>query len=125
MVLTPTRTARKVMETNFIGTFNFTREVSKIMIRHKWGRIVNASTVAVPLRLEGESVYIASKSAVEGFTKTVSKELAQFNITVNAIGIAPLMTDLIKAVPKEKIDRLLGEGKAHMEKLSQHLHKRL
>ena len=108
MVLTPTKSVRKIMETNFIGTFNFTREVSKIMIKHKWGRIVNVSTVAVPLRLEGESAYIASKSAIEGFTKAIAKELAPFNITVNVLGLAPLMTDLIKSVPKEKIENLLN-----------------
>lgn len=107
MILTPTETTRSIMETNFIGTFNFCREVSKIMIRQKWGRIINISTVAVPLSLEGESVYIASKSAIEGFTKAIAKELASFNITVNALGIAPLMTSLIKTVPKEKIDKIL------------------
>jgi len=107
MILTPTETTRSIMETNFMGTFNFCREVSKVMIRQKWGRIINISTIAVPLSLEGESVYIASKSAIEGFTKAIARELASFNITVNALGIAPLMTDLIKTVPKEKIDKIL------------------
>lgn len=109
MVLTPTPTALEIIKTNFLGTFNFTREVSKIMIKQKRGRIINISTVAVPLALEGESVYIASKAAIEGFTKSIAKELSPFNITVNTVGIAPIMTDLLKAIPKAKFDSLLNK----------------
>lgn len=97
----------KVFSTNFIGTFLFSREVAKVMMKQKYGSIVNYTTVASPLRLEGEAIYSASKSAIENFTQTISKELAPFNITVNAIGPTPIKTDLIKAIPKDKIDKLL------------------
>lgn len=99
----------KLFNTNFIGTFLFTREVSKVMMKQKNGRIVNFTTVATPLRLEGEAVYAASKSAIETFTQTASKELAPFNITINALGPTPIETDLIKAVPKNKIEELLNK----------------
>ena len=99
----------KLFNTNFIGTFLFTREVSKVMMKQKNGRIVNFTTVATPLRLEGEAVYAASKSAIENFTQTASKELSPFNITVNALGPTPIKTDLIKAVPKNKIEELLNK----------------
>ena len=98
---------KKVFSTNFFGTFLFSREVGKIMMRQKFGRIVNYTTVASALRLEGEAIYAASKSAIENLTQTLSKELATFNITVNAIGPTPVKTDLIKAVPQDKIDALL------------------
>ena len=98
---------KKVFSTNFFGTFLFCREVGKIMMRQKFGRIVNYTTVASALRLEGEAIYAASKSAIENLTQTLSKELAPFNITVNAIGPTPVKTDLIKAVPQDKIDALL------------------
>ena len=98
---------KKVFSTNFFGTFLFSREVGKIMMRQKLGRIVNYTTVASALRLEGEAIYAASKSAIENLTQTLSKELAPFNITVNAIGPTPVKTDLIKAVPQDKIDALL------------------
>ena len=98
---------KKVFSTNFFGTFLFSREVGKIMMRQKFGRIVNYTTVASALRLEGEAIYAASKSAIENLTQTLSKELAPFNITVNAIGPTPVKTDLIKAVPQDKIDALL------------------
>ena len=108
VVLTPLNSLKTLMDTNFVGTFLFTREIAKVMINQKWGRIVNISTVAVPLSLEGESVYVASKSAIEAFTKVVARELAPYNITVNAVGVAPLMTALLRTVPKEKIDRILS-----------------
>jgi 3-oxoacyl-[acyl-carrier protein] reductase len=97
----------KIFATNFVGTFLFSREVAKVMMKQKYGSIVNYTTIASPLRLEGEAVYASSKSAVETLTQTISKELAPFNITVNAIGPTPIKTDLIKAIPESKINALL------------------
>lgn len=109
LATTPYTTVQRVFETNFFGTFLFLREVSKVMMKQKKGRIVNFSTVAVGLRLEGESVYAASKAAVANFTQVAAKELGDFGITVNAIAPTPVETDLIKAVPKEKINSLLQQ----------------
>jgi len=106
---TPYQTVQNIFNTNFFGTFLFSREVSKVMMRQKFGRIVNYTTVASALRLEGEAIYAASKGAIENFTQTISKEVAPYNITVNAIGPTPVETDLIKAVPKDKIVDLLDK----------------
>lgn len=106
-LLTPGSTVEKVFETNFYGTFYFCREFAKTIKKEKTGRIVNFSTVAVPMNLEGEMIYASSKAAIEKLTKILAKELAHYNITVNAIGPTPILTDLIKVVPKEKIDELL------------------
>ena len=106
---TPYQTVQNIFNTNFFGTFLFSREVSKVMMRQKFGRIVNYTTVASALRLEGEAIYAASKGAIENFTQTISKEVAPYNITVNAIGPTPVETDLIKAVPKDKIADLLDK----------------
>ena len=100
---------QNIFNTNFLGTFLFSREVSKVMMKQKYGRIVNYTTVASPLRLEGEAIYAASKGAIENFTQTISKEVAPYNITVNAIGPTPVKTDLIKTVPKDKIKDLLNK----------------
>jgi 3-oxoacyl-[acyl-carrier protein] reductase len=100
---------QKIFNTNLFGTFLFSREVAKTMMKQKSGRIINFSTIASPLRLEGEAIYASSKSAVENLTQTLSKELAPFNITVNAIGPTPTQTDLIKTVPKDKIEDLLNK----------------
>jgi 3-oxoacyl-[acyl-carrier protein] reductase len=108
ILLTPVETARSILETNFIGTFLLCREAAKLMRKRKFGRIVNLASVAVPLKLEGEAVYAASKAAVLSFTQIAAKELASFGITVNAVGPTPIQTDLIKAVPKEKIEKLIS-----------------
>ena len=100
-------TVQNMFATNFFGTFIFSREVSKVMMKQKFGRIVNYTTVASALRLDGEAIYAASKGAIENFTQTIAKEVAPYGITVNAIGPTPVETDLIKAVPKDKIQALL------------------
>ena len=108
ILTTPYKTAKKIFDTNFFGSFLFLREVAKIMMKQKKGRIVNFATVAAPLKLEGEAIYAASKAAIVNLTEVAARELADFNITVNAIGPTPVPTDLIKNVPKDKIDALLN-----------------
>ncbi len=107
-LLTPLGTVRKIFETNLVGTFLFCREAAKTMKTENFGRIVNFSTVATPLKLEGEAIYAASKAAIVSLTEILAREFAPFNITVNSVGPTPIKTDLIRAVPKEKIDRLLA-----------------
>jgi 3-oxoacyl-[acyl-carrier protein] reductase len=106
-LLTPSATIDRLMATNFKGTALVCRESAKLMMRRKFGRIVNFATVAVPMLLEGEAVYAASKSAVLTYSRVVAKELAPYGITVNVVGPTPIDTDLIRAVPRDKIDRLL------------------
>jgi 3-oxoacyl-[acyl-carrier protein] reductase len=107
-ILTPISTVKDLFETNYFGTFLFSRECSKMMIKQKFGRIINFSTIAVPLNLEGEMVYASSKSAIEKMSKILSKELSKSNITVNVIGPTPILTDLIKVVPKDKVQEILN-----------------
>jgi 3-oxoacyl-[acyl-carrier protein] reductase len=108
LATTPALTVQKVLATNVSGSFLFLREVAKVMMRAKAGRIVNFSTVAVPLRLEGEAVYGASKAAIEHLTRVAARELGGVGITVNAVGPAPVATDLTRAVPPEKLDALVA-----------------
>ena len=107
-LLTPAVTVRKIMETNVLGSFLMAREGAKLMRSSDHPRIVNFSTVATPLKLEGESVYAASKAAIVSLTEVLARELAEFGITVNAVGPTPVETDLIRNVPEEKINRLLA-----------------
>ena len=106
-LLTPTETAERVFKTNYLGTFIMCREVARLMRRSQSPRIVNFCTVAVPLDLAGEAAYASSKSAVATLTRVLSKELADMNIRVNAIGPTPIKTDLISGVPENKLEELL------------------
>lgn len=105
--LTPMETAHRVMNVNFFGTFLMTREATKLLRKSGNPRIVNFSTVAVPLNLAGEAIYAASKAAIVSLTKTTAKELAGYKITVNAVGPVPVKTALIAGVPEDKIGNLL------------------
>lgn len=107
-ILTPSKSLIKVFETNLFGTFLLSREGIKLMMKNNFGRVINFSTVAVPLYLSGESIYASSKAAVEQLTRNIAKEVAPYGITVNCIAPSPTPTDLIVAIPKEKIEELLN-----------------
>jgi 3-oxoacyl-[acyl-carrier protein] reductase len=108
VLLTPLSAVRSIFETNVVGTFLLCREAARLMQRRRYGRIVNFATVATPLKLEGEAVYAASKAAVISLTQILARELADFGITVNAVGPTPIATDLIRSVPKAKIDAVIA-----------------
>lgn len=107
ILLSPFQVLEKIYKTNVFGSFIFLRECAKLMIKKKQGRIINFTTIAHPLDLEGELIYASSKAAIESITRIASKELAPLGITVNAVGPTPVPTDLIKNVPKSKMDQLL------------------
>jgi len=108
VVLTPSEAARDIMMTNFMGTFLMTHAAIRLLRHSNAGRIVNLTTVAVPLRLDGEALYAASKSAVETFTRIVAREVGPLGITCNAVGPSPLKTRLTAGVPADKMERLIA-----------------
>ena len=109
LALTPVESFRKTFDINVQGTFLFCQKGLSLLKKSPNPRIINMTTVAVPLRLEGEAVYAASKSAVEMLTRVIAKEYGGFGITCNAIGPSPIDTDLIRGVPKHKIDDLIAK----------------
>ncbi len=96
----------KIVDVNLISPILLSKEFGKFMIK-KGGKILNISTVAVPLLLDGEAVYAATKSGIEVFTKILAKELSRSKVDVSCIGLTPIDTDLIKNVPKEKIEKII------------------
>jgi 3-oxoacyl-[acyl-carrier protein] reductase len=108
VLLTPGATVDRIVRTNLIGTVLVSRESAKLMMKARFGRIVNLSSIAAPLALEGEAIYAASKSGVETFTRVLARELGSFGITVNAVGPPPIDTDLTRGVPVEKLDALVA-----------------
>lgn len=107
-LLTPAETLADILATNVTGTFLCCREAGKLMQQQGGGRIVNLSTVAVPLALAGEAAYAASKAAVENLTRVLAREFAPMKITVNAVGPTPVRTDLVANVPEETLNDLIA-----------------
>jgi len=111
LLLTPAETAERLMRVNYLGTFHCLQAVGKVMVRQRGGRIVNLTTVAVPLALEGEAAYVASKAAVEALTRVAAKELAGQGVRLFALGFGPVDTRLTRTVPRDalaKIDQAIG-----------------
>ena len=107
--LTPFKNMRETIDVNYAGTFMCCQKAISLLRKSTNPRIINMSTVAVPMNLEGEAAYAASKSAVESLTRVLAKELSSFSITCNAIGPSPIATDLIRGVGEEKIARLVKQ----------------
>jgi 3-oxoacyl-[acyl-carrier protein] reductase len=108
VLLTPAKASNRMLEVNVTGTMLFCRESAKVMMRRKYGRIVNFTTIVAPIALAGEAIYAASKSAVVTFTRILAFELGQWGITCNSFGATPIMTDMIRGVPQEKIDAVVS-----------------
>ena len=106
LLLTPGSVADQLMRVNYLGTFHCLQAVGKVMVRQRAGRIINLTTVAVPLSLEGEAAYVASKAAVEALTRVAAKELAPSGVVVTAAGFGPIDTKLTRAVPKAALAKI-------------------
>ncbi len=96
----------EIINLNLIAPILLTKEFAKFMLK-KESKIMNISTVAVPLLLEGEAVYASSKSGLETFTQIFGKEVDRFKLEITCLGLTPLQTDLIRNVPTEKIQDII------------------
>lgn len=107
LLTTPPERMAAIVSTNLLGTMHCCAEAAKLMARRQGGRIVNFSTIAVPLALAGESVYAASKAGVESFSRCFAKEVGGFQITVNVIAPGPVSTPLLAGLSPEQIQGVL------------------
>jgi 3-oxoacyl-[acyl-carrier protein] reductase len=96
-----------VLETNLKGTFNCTKAAQRSMIRQRYGRIINITSVSGIAGQVGQANYSASKAGIVGFTKAVARELGARNITVNAVAPGYVPTDQTAGLPQELIDYIL------------------
>lgn len=90
-----------VIHTNLKGIFNCTKLVSKVMMKQRYGRIVNMTSVVGVMGNAGQSNYAAAKAGVIGFTKSMAKELASRNINVNAVAPGYIATDMTADLPEQ------------------------
>jgi 3-oxoacyl-[acyl-carrier protein] reductase len=91
----------KVIDVNLKGTFNLSKAVSRIMLKQKSGRIVNISSVVGLMGNIGQVNYSASKAGLVGLTKSLAKELASREITVNAVAPGYIKTEMTEKIPEE------------------------
>jgi 3-oxoacyl-[acyl-carrier protein] reductase len=103
-----------VLQVNLNGTFNCTKAVLQTMTKQRYGRIVNIASIVGVMGNAGQANYAASKAAVIGFTKTVGREYASRNVTVNAVApgfIDTAMTHGLPADVKETLQKQIPLGR--------------
>jgi 3-oxoacyl-[acyl-carrier protein] reductase len=100
-------TSVNLVHVNFLGTVYSCQAFAPLLVLNGGGTIINFSTIAATLHLEGESIYAATKAAVENYSKTFAKELSEFNVRVNCIAPGPIRTDLLRGVTEDQINRIV------------------
>jgi 3-oxoacyl-[acyl-carrier protein] reductase len=99
----------EVLRTNLGGTYLCTRAALRPMIRARWGRIVNVSSVVGLVGNAGQANYAASKAGIIGFTKSVAREVAQRGITANTVAPGYVETELTGSLPEEVKDQIRNQ----------------
>ncbi|HXV90106.1 MAG TPA: 3-oxoacyl-[acyl-carrier-protein] reductase [Gemmatimonadales bacterium] len=107
-----------VLDTNLKGAFLFTKAAARGMIKRRWGRVVNITSVIGLMGNKGQANYAASKAGLIGFTRSVAKELGSRNVLVNAVAPGYIDTELTQVLTEEQRQALfplialgrLGQG---------------
>ena len=99
----------KIVQINLMGTFNCCRAIVPNMIKNNYGRIVNVASVAGKDGNANASAYSSGKAGAIGLTKSLGKELADYNIAVNAVTPAGAKTRILDQMSKEHVQRMLSK----------------
>ncbi|HCW51769.1 MAG TPA: beta-ketoacyl-ACP reductase [Clostridiales bacterium] len=97
---------QRVLDVNLTGAFHCTRSAVRRMMRQRYGRIINISSVVGLIGNPGQANYAASKAGLVGFTRALARELAPRNITVNCVAPGLIATDMTAALPEEYRQRI-------------------
>jgi 3-oxoacyl-[acyl-carrier protein] reductase len=101
----------RVLTTNLTGTFAVSRELIRGMMRKRWGRIVNVSSVVGLMGNPGQTNYAASKAGLIGFTKALAREIGSRNVTVNVVApgyIVTAMTDVLPEKSRQELESVIA-----------------
>lgn len=101
----------EVIETNLNGTYRLTKIFLKDMIKNKWGRIINIGSVSGLMGNPGQTNYASSKAALEGFTRSLAKEIGSRNVTVNLVSPGFINTDMTSGLTIEKLESQIPLGR--------------
>jgi 3-oxoacyl-[acyl-carrier protein] reductase len=96
-----------VIDTNMKGTFLCSQEAIKVMVRQRYGRVINLTSVVAYIGNPGQSVYSASKAGIVGFTRSTALEYAKRGITVNAVAPGFIKTDMTDRIPAKIRQQIL------------------
>jgi 3-oxoacyl-[acyl-carrier protein] reductase len=99
----------RVLQTNLSGVYRLCRAVVPSMVRGRYGRIVNITSVVAEIGNAGQANYAAAKAGVEGFSRSLARELASRNITVNCVAPGFIDTDMTRRLPEQAREKLLAE----------------
>jgi len=91
----------QVLQTNLTGAFHTIRRATPKLMRARWGRIVNVSSVSAHLGAPGQANYSAAKAGLVGLTRAVARELARRNVTCNIVAPGPIVTAMTEGMPAE------------------------
>jgi 3-oxoacyl-[acyl-carrier protein] reductase len=97
-----------VLATNLTGAFLMSQQVLQGMMRERWGRIINISSVVAEMGNAGQTNYVASKAGLIGLTKSLAQEMGSRNITVNAVAPGFIETDMTHGLSQELKDKMLA-----------------
>ncbi len=98
-----------VIDTNLKGVFNVTKHVVSVMVRQRRGSILNIASISGIVGMAGQTNYSASKAGLIGFTKALAKEIGRRNITVNALALGLIETDMTAALPGDYKQKMLEQ----------------
>lgn len=107
MLLDPSA-AKAMIDINLFGTFVVSRQAARLMRRRPGGRIVTIGSMAAVLQPVGDSIYAATKAAVEVLSNVLAKELGPLEITSNTLAISAIDSDMLRQLPRSRVDEIIA-----------------